>query len=145
MKENRKFANVTGYANALPQRSTAGSAGYDIASAEDVTIEPGDIMMVKTGIKAYMNKGGFLGLYPRSSLQKRRLMLSNNVGIADEDYADNENNEGHIHVPLWNFGTEPQHIKVGERLVQGVFQKYYITDDDNATGERTGGFGSTGC
>ena len=145
MKESRRFANITGYTNALPQRSTAGSAGYDIASAEDITIEPNEIVMIKTGIKAYMHKGEFLGLYPRSSLQKRRLMLSNNVGVADEDYSDNENNEGHIHVPLWNFGDTPQHITAGERLVQGIFQKYYTTDDDTATGERMGGFGSTGC
>ena len=146
MKENRKFANVTGYTNALPQRSTAGSAGYDIASAETVTIKPGELAMIPTGIKAYMPNNEYLAVYPRSSLGiKRLLTMPNNVGIIDSDYFNNDDNEGHIYVPLFNLGKTPQTIEKGERITQGIFTKYLTTTDDNTQGKRKGGFGSTGC
>lgn len=146
MKENRKFANVTGYTNALPQRSTVGSAGYDIASAETITVRPGELAMIPTGVKAYMPNNEYLAVYPRSSLGiKRLLTMPNNVGIIDSDYFNNENNEGHIYVPLFNLGKTPQTIEKGERIAQGIFTKYLTTTDDNTQRERTGGFGSTGC
>lgn len=147
MQASRYFENITGYSNALPQRATVGSAGYDIASAEDVTIAPGEIVMIKTGIKAYMQQGEFLAIYPRSSLGiKRKLVFPNYVGIVDADYYNNADNEGHIHIPLWNFGDTPQHITAGERISQGIFQKYSTTYNDKPVKqERMGGFGSTGC
>ena len=53
-------------------------------------------------------------------------------------------NEGEMFFAFYNLSNEPVEIKKGEKLGQGIFMKYYTTDDDNAEGERTGGFGSTG-
>ena len=60
------------------------------------------------------------------------------------DYYDNPDNEGHIFLPLHNFGTETFYYQAGERLAQGVFIQYGKVDGDMTVAERTGGFGSTG-
>ncbi|HBQ31006.1 MAG TPA: deoxyuridine 5'-triphosphate nucleotidohydrolase, partial [Mitsuokella multacida] len=87
----------------LPQRKTAASAGYDLQAARTVVIEPGQMAMVPTGLKAYMQSDEVLAIHIRSSLAiKRGLMLANHVGIVDADYYNNEANEGHIFIALWN-------------------------------------------
>jgi dUTP pyrophosphatase len=144
----RRFAVVSGYAGqvTLPQRKTAQSAGYDLAAAADVVVEPGRVALVPTGLKAYMQPDEVLLLTIRSSLAvKRGLCLANGVGVIDADYADNPDNEGHILVALFNPGTAPVHIARGERIAQGLFVRYLTTVDDAATGQRAGGFGSTGA
>lgn len=131
----------------LPQRKTAASAGYDLQAARTVVIEPGQMAMVPTGLKAYMQSDEVLTIHIRSSLAiKRGLMLANHVGIVDADYYNNEANEGHIFIALWNRGKEPVEIEGGERIAQGIFMKYLTADGDAADeGEvRRGGFGSTG-
>ncbi|MEC9485071.1 MAG: dUTP diphosphatase [Candidatus Izemoplasma sp.] len=130
----------------LPKRSTMHSAGYDIALIEDLTIPPGKIALGVTGIKAYMKDDEVLKLYPRSSLPKRyRLTIPNNVGIIDKDYYSNPDNDGAIFVSLYNFGKTPVTIKKGERVAQGIFQKYLISPDEPPVKtSRNGGFGSTG-
>lgn len=148
-KENgtRRFAVVAGYEErvTLPQRKTARSAGYDLEAAEAVTVAPGRVALVPTGLKAYMGPDEVLVLAIRSSLAaKRGLCLANGVGVIDADYADNPENEGHILVALANYGAAEVQIARGERIAQGIFLKYLTTADDAATGERTGGFGSTG-
>ena len=70
-------------------------------------------------------------------------MLNNTVGVIDSDYQYAEN-EGHIMFAVRNYGDHVQEIAAGERFAQGVFVKYLITDDDNATAKRSGGIGSTG-
>lgn len=129
----------------IPVRGTSMSAGYDFATIEETDIKPGQTVLVKTGIKAYMMDDEVLKIYVRSSLGfKRSLRLANSVGIIDADYYGNENNEGHIMIPLYNFGTEVQTLAKGERIAQGIFQKYLVVDNEeeiNAT--RDGGFGST--
>lgn len=143
--KQRGFEQVTGYDEAIiPVRGTSGSAGYDFCSYEEVTIEPNQTVMVKTGIKAYMLDDEVLQIYPRSSLGvKKHLRLANSVGIIDSDYYNNENNEGHILIPLFNFGQELVVIAKGERVAQGIFSKYLITDTDQVSAKRSGGFGST--
>ena len=79
-----------------------------------------------------------------SNPKKKGLILINGVGIIDSDYADNLDNEGEIAFAFMNITKEPVEIIAGDKLGQGIFVKYGITDDDNAEGERTGGFGSTG-
>ena len=44
---------------------------------------------------------------------------------------------------FYNLGTEPVTIEKGYAIGQGIFQKYLVTEDDNADGKRTGGFGSS--
>jgi dUTP pyrophosphatase len=143
---NRRFSVVSGYDVALPARKTAQSAGYDLAAAAGVMVEPGRVALVPTGLKAYMAPDEVLLLYVRSSLAvKRGLVLANGVGVVDSDYADNPDNEGHIMVALVNLGAAPEWIAQGERIAQGIFTRYLTTEDDEASGGRTGGFGSTGA
>lgn len=63
--------------------------------------------------------------------------------IIDADYYNNPDNEGKMMFAFYNIGTEPVTIEKGYAIGQGIFPKYYKTDDDIAEGERTGGFGST--
>ena len=132
----------------LPKRSTAFSAGYDIEAAEDTVIPPFKDekvpTLVKTGIKAYMMDDEVLYLYNRSSNPKKKgLVLANSVGVIDKDYYGNVDNDGHIMVAFYNVKEEEVHIQKGEKIAQCIFQKYLTVDNDEATGERTGGFGST--
>lgn len=62
----------------------------------------------------------------------------------DSDYYNNPDNEGEIAFSFMNITDETVVIEAGEKLGQGIFVKFGIVDDDNAEGERTGGFGSTG-
>ena len=130
----------------LPTRKTTESAGYDIECAESVTLEPGQVVLVPTGLKAFMAYDEYLAIHIRSSMAiKRHLALVNSTGIIDSDYYNNEDNEGHIMIALLNFGNEPVTLEKGERVAQGIFPKYLLTNDDDATGVRTGGIGSTGA
>jgi len=152
MDKIRGFEICKGYEDQdinLPKRSTARSAGYDFEAVEDVVIPPftnGTApMLIKTGIKAYMQPDEMLCLYNRSSNPKKKgLILANSVGVVDSDYYSNPDNDGNICFAFYNVKTEECIIKKGDKIGQGIFQKYLITDDDNATGERLGGFGSTG-
>jgi len=145
----RGFAFVQVYADkglTLPHRKTTHSAGYDIACAEDVQIAPSEIRLVPTGVKAYMMADEVLLLYARSSIAvAKQLILMNGVGVIDSDYYDNESNEGHILLPLYNAGKTVVTIQKGERVAQGVFAKYLSADHEEPTlSKRKGGFGSTG-
>ena len=130
----------------LPIRKTKHSAGYDIEAAEDVVISANKNIptLIKTGIKAYMPNDEYLLLCNRSSNPKKRgLIMANSVGIIDCDYYNNPDNDGHIMFAFYNVKDEDVKIKKGECIGQGIFQKYYLADNDNAEGERQGGFGST--
>lgn len=131
----------------LPQRQTGASAGYDIEAAADCVVPAGGMMLVPTGVKAYMQAGEVLTLNIRSSMAvKHSLMLANSVGIIDADYYNNPGNEGHIMVALVNLGKADFVIHKGERVAQGIFLNYLTADDDTAGAGalRQGGFGSTG-
>lgn len=149
----------------IPQRATAGSAGYDFFLPYNVTIYnkgaivcdkvnsikqivATGIITIPTGIRCKIDQGWSLQIYPRSSLGfKYGLQLANTVGIIDSDYFYSDN-EGHIFVKLINEaflvpydrGIE---LKQGQAFCQGIFTPYGITYDDNAQGVRNGGFGST--
>ncbi|MBR1683630.1 MAG: deoxyuridine 5'-triphosphate nucleotidohydrolase, partial [Clostridia bacterium] len=91
----------------LPKRATAGSAGYDFVCPVEVTIAPGERVMVPTGIRAVIDEGWMLMLCPRSSLgRKYGLRLANTVGIVDSDYA-HADNEGHILLILEHSSETP--------------------------------------
>ncbi len=143
----RGFEVVSSFEDAqinLPQRTTAESAGYDIECAETVTINPGEVKIVPTGIKAFMAYNEFLAIHIRSSIGiKRHIMLANCTGIIDSDYYNNEDNEGHILLGLYHLGTEAVTLEKGERVAQGIFTKYLVANDDEANGIRRGGIGST--
>ncbi len=147
MAKIRGFELVSSYDNQdlLPKRETAHAAGYDLKVAETTQIEPGQIVLVPTGVKAYMQPGEVLYLYDRSSNpRKKGLVLINSVGVIDGDYYGNPNNEGHIFAQMQNITNKQVSLEVGDRIVQAVFAPYLVADGDQATGTRTGGFGSTG-
>ena len=146
----RGFEKVAKYADVdfpMPERKTELSAGYDFCLPEEVTLEPGKLQLVPTGVKAYMQPGEWLGMHIRSSMAvKKRLMLVNNVGIIDADYYNNPDNEGHIMLALLNMGDNPVTLPKGERVAQGIFYNYLTADGDEKVSKavRGGGFGSTG-
>lgn len=127
-----------------PTRGSTGSAGYDIYVNEDYVIEPKQSVLIRTGIKAYMPFDEYLDLRVRSSLGiKRQLMLATGASVIDSDYYNNDDNEGEIMVVLYNYGDTTQTIEAGEHIVQGIFTKYHLADNDCTTAKRTGGTGST--
>lgn len=128
----------------LPTRSTVASAGYDLRTLEGYTLKPNETHIFETGLKARMEKDEVLLLFVRSSVGiKKGLSLANGVAVIDSDYYGNEKNDGHIMVALLNRTQKEVVIEKEERIVQGVFVKYLVTDDDDAKGKRTGGVGST--
>jgi len=124
----------------LPERKTKNSAAYDIEAAEDVVIPSFKKGMkptlVATGLKAYMQEDEVLYLYAKSSGFPKK-------GIMYGDYYENESNDGHIMFSLINLKDEDLQIKKGDSIGQAMFGKYLTIDNDNATGVRKGGFGST--
>ena len=151
MERKRGFEIAKGYENKginLPVRKTANSAGYDVEAAEDTIIpafKPGQKpTLVKTGLKAYCEPDEFYMLCNRSSNPgKRGLVMANSVGIIDSDYYENEDNDGHFMFAFYNFFDHDIEIKKGDVIGEAIFMKYLKVDDDNATGTRKGGFGST--
>ena len=151
MEKRRGFEIAKGFEDAginLPVRKTKYSAGYDVEAAEDIVIPSFKKGMkptlVKTGIKAYMEDDEMLLLYNRSSNPgKKGLILANSVGVIDKDYYGNPDNDGHIMFAFFNVKEEDIEIKKGDVVGQAIFQKFLVTDDDSAEGERVGGFGST--
>lgn len=151
MERIRGFEVAKGFEESninMPVRKTKYSAGYDIEAAEDTVVPAFKLgqapTLIKTGIKAYMPKDEYLMLCNRSSNPKKKgLVLANSVGIIDGDYYGNPDNDGHIMFAFYNIKAEDIEIKKGECIGQAIFQKFAITYDDNAEGERLGGFGST--
>ena len=130
----------------LPQRATNLSAGYDIRCPFNITIPPRESVTIHTEIKAYMQQDEYLDINIRSSMAiKNNLRLSNCVPIVDADYYSNPDNDGNIILKIINEGDDCIFIKENERIAQGIFKKYLITDDDNPLEfHRSGGIGSSG-
>lgn len=129
----------------LPKRATSGSAGYDFYAPVGFELKPGETILLPTGVRAKMDDGWVLMMFPRSGLGfKFRLQLNNTVGVIDSDYF-NAKNEGHIMLKLTNDSNEGKTVSVnaGDAVAQGVFLPYGVTVDDDAAGVREGGFGST--
>lgn len=129
----------------LPARATTGSAGYDFYAPFDIVLKPNETAKIPTGIRAKIDDGWFLAIYPRSGLGfKFRLQLDNTVGIIDADYYYSDN-EGHIIIKITNCSVENKTVEVkkGQGFAQGIFTPFGITYNDDATNVRNGGFGST--
>ena len=156
----RKFYVVKGFEDKdinTPVRATRRAAGYDFEASEDIVIPSiwkqilsGKVLqgikpeLVHTGIKAQMESDESLKLFNRSGNPKLGLILANGVGVVDSDYFENPGNDGHIMFPFFNFWPKDVLIMKGQRIGQGVFEKFLLTEDDAAEAERIGGFGSTG-
>lgn len=130
----------------IPTRATVGSAGYDFVTPVAIRLQPGQSVLIPTGIRAKIEAGWVLQIFPKSGLGFRfRLQLDNTVGIIDQDYY-NSDNEGHIMVKLTCDAKSDATLSLpaGKAFVQGIFLPFGITEDDDALGVRNGGFGSTG-
>ena len=133
----------------LPERSTKFSAGYDFYALEDILVPgKGVITYVKTGVKVKLAEDEFLMLCNRSSNPKKKeLVLMNGVGIVDSDYYGNPDNDGEICFAFSSLNETGSFIKKGEKIGQGIIQKFIKAENDNSsnsTAVRAGGFGRTG-
>ena len=131
---------------ALPVYGSACAAGADLRACLEapVTVEPGQTVMIPTGLAMELPEG-YAGLvYARSGLAgKRGLAPANKVGVIDSDY------RGEVLVALHNHGTQPQSVEPGERIAQLVLAKapqavFTAAESLSDTGRGSGGFGSTG-
>ena len=129
----------------LPKRATKGSAGYDFFAPWTFTLKSGETIKIPSGIRVLLDEDKVLQCYPRSGLGfKYRLQLDNRVGIIDSDYSGSDN-EGHIFFKITNDSRNGKSVTVnrGEAFAQGIITQYFITEDDNVSTARNGGFGST--
>jgi dUTP pyrophosphatase len=128
----------------LPRYATAGAAGMDVLSAEDVIIEPGARHAVATGLAVAIPPGYEIQVRPRSGLAlKHGISVPNTPGTIDSDY------RGELKVILINHGAEPFVIHRGDRIAQLVLAPVTLAEwgevselDETVRG--AGGFGSTG-
>ena len=151
MKKTRGFEVARGWEDKnihIPERKTAHSAGYDVEAAEDTVIKPfkpGDKpTLIHTGLKAYCQEDEWYMLANRSSNPgKKHLVLANGIGVIDSDYYGNPDNDGEFMYAYFNIGSEDVVINKGDVIGQVIFQKFLKVDNDQAEGQRLGGFGST--
>ncbi len=131
----------------LPAYATGGSAGLDLRACleEPVTIEPGQTVLIGTGLALYIGDPGFAGLVlPRSGLgHKHGIVLGNLVGLIDSDY------QGELMISCWNRGTAAFTIQPGERIAQYVLVPVLqaaldVVSEFEETGRGAGGFGHSG-
>jgi dUTP pyrophosphatase len=129
----------------LPSCQTAGAAGFDLSASADVTVAPGRIALVPTGLVIEVPAGHFLGIFARSSTPlKRGLVVANGVGVVDPDYCGPTDE---IRIQVLNVTQAPVDIRRGDRLAQGIILPFVRAEwDERGTPEcpARGGFGSTG-
>lgn len=124
----------------MPVRSTTGSAGYDFISPADCVVPAHGETLIESEVSIELDKDKVLLLFVRSSYGfKYGVTLSNGTGVIDSDFFPNT-----MKCKLRNDSDNDLIIKKGDKYMQGVIVQYFITDDDNATGIRQGGIGSTG-
>jgi dUTP pyrophosphatase len=128
----------------LPDYQTTGSAGFDMAAAEDVTIAPGEVKLVPTGLVIEVPPGMFLGVFARSSTPlKRGLLVANGVGVVDSDYCGPADE---VKIQVLNFTRDLITVKAGDRIAQGIFlpvTRIIWQEVEVGKSASRGGFGST--
>lgn len=130
----------------LPEYKTIGSSGMDVRAAikEDITINPGEIKLIPTGLRTAVAHGYEIQVRPRSGLAlKHGITVVNSPGTIDADY------RGPVGIILANISNEPFAIKRGERIAQLVVQEIIraeieVVSELSETVRGEGGFGSTG-
>ncbi|WP_373100963.1 MULTISPECIES: dUTP diphosphatase [Pasteurellaceae] len=131
----------------LPTYATAGSAGLDLRALPEQSIElaPGATALIPTGLSVYIADPNLAAvILPRSGLgHKHGIVLGNLVGLIDSDY------QGPLMVSVWNRGSQPFRIEVGDRIAQLVFvpvvqAQFNIVNDFDQTERGEGGFGHSG-
>ena len=128
----------------LPRYESACAAGFDLAASEDVSIAPGEVKLVPTGLAIEVPFAMFLGIFARSSTPlKRGLMVANGVGVVDPDYCGPEDE---VKIEVYNFTQQPVHLRAGDRIAQGILMAAARVEWEEADAlkpESRGGFGAT--
>ena len=129
----------------LPERATPQAAGYDVRCADEtVTLRPGEIRLVGTGLQMELPEGIECQVRPRSGLAlKHGITLPNSPGTIDPDY------RGELRIIMQNLGSDPVTLRRGDRIAQLVFARFEAPEIVSAeqlseTARGVGGFGSTG-
>ena len=131
----------------MPAYATPGSAGLDLRALldEPVVIQPGETILVHTGLAVHVGDPGYAALIlPRSGLgHKKGIVLGNLVGLIDSDY------QGELMISTWNRASDPFTLEPFERLAQLVIvpvvqAEFNVVDQFDASSRGEGGFGSTG-
>ncbi len=129
----------------LPSYAHPGDAGADLVSAMEVTLAPGERVLVPTGVAVALPEGFVALVHPRSGLAARHgLSIVNTPGTIDSGY------RGEIKVLLINHDrVDAVHVRRGDRIAQLVIQRFerarFIEVDELPGSSRgTGGYGSTG-
>jgi dUTP pyrophosphatase len=129
----------------LPSYGTSEAAGFDLASAHDVVVQPRQIVLVRTGLVIQVPTGYFLAIFARSSTPlKRGLMVANGVGVLDPDYSG-PNDE--VMIQVMNVTESDVQIRRGDRLAQGIVlpaPRVAWEEVDEIRETTRGGFGATG-
>ena len=129
----------------LPTYGTDEAAGFDLAAASDVTIGPGQIALVRTGLIIEVPTGHFLAIFARSSTPlKRGLAVANGVGVIDPDYSG-PNDE--VMIQVLNFTRAEVVVRRGDRLAQAIVlaaPRVTWNEVDEIRQATRGGFGATG-
>lgn len=140
VKIRRKNSSI-----ALPTYGTSEAAAFDFAASEDITIQPKEIALVKTGLFVQAPAGYFLAIFSRSSTpRKKGLTMPHGVGVLDSDYSGPEDE---VMIMVYNFTDNAVEVKNGERIAQGIFlptQKVEWEESETLSEKTRGGFGSTG-
>ncbi|MEC7386892.1 MAG: dUTP diphosphatase [Gemmatimonadota bacterium] len=128
----------------LPARATPQAAGYDIRSAIEVVLNPGEIRLISTGLIMELPEGMECQVRPRSGLAlKHGITLPNSPGTIDPDY------RGEVKIIIQNLGSEQVALIRGERIAQLVFSLFQSPEVSEVkelsnTDRGEDGFGSTG-
>ena len=131
-----------GPAPPVPARATAGSACFDLAATEAVSLTRARVSLVRTGFKMRAPPGSFLEVRPRSGLSTRGVLMVNAPGTIDRDYS------GEVRVPLTYLFPGRYRVRVGDRIAQirvvADTPTTFVLGKVRARPGRKGGFGSTG-
>ena len=129
----------------LPAYSSTGSVGFDLYCREDTTVEPGQIVLLPTGVAVATPEGYMLLVTLRSSTPRRKgLSVPHGIGVIDQDYRGDGDE---ILCQVYNFTQQPVQVRRGERVAQGIFVRvdraewHEVSSMDAPT---RGGFGSSG-
>ena len=128
-----------------PRYQTAGAAALDLAAAAEVTVAPGQLALVPTGLVFAVPPGHFLAIVARSSLPRRGLIVANGLGVLDSDYRGPADE---ARVLVLNYTDAPVTIAAGDRIAQAFVLRVprveFVPLAHGDAEESRGGFGSTG-
>ena len=129
----------------LPAYHTNGSAAFDLAASEPVSVAPGEMSLIPTGLVIEVPQGMFLGVFARSSTPlKRGLVVANGVGIVDSDYCGPRDE---VRIAVLNVTSAQVTINRGDRIAQGVIlpaPRVSWEEVGELKASSRGGFGATG-